>query len=86
MKIAVIQDRERFFKKADVYAITNNRDLSPEQIAELETLRNQWRNITDLPDYPDVDFPLPLPSWFPNPYFASRWNKGYLNKMDRIEV
>jgi len=77
---AINQDRERFFKKADVYAITNNRGLSPEQIVELGALRDQWRDSTDLPDYPDIDFPLPLPEWFPNPYFASSWKKGYLNE------
>lgn len=70
------EDRERFFKKADVYAITNNRGLTPAQIEELEILRNQWRDMTILPDYPDIDWPLPLPDWFPNCGFASSWKKG----------
>ena len=70
------EDRSRFFKKADVYAITNNLGLTSEQVAELEASRQQWRDMTILQDFPDVDWPLPVPSWFPDCGFASRWEKG----------
>jgi hypothetical protein len=70
------EDRERFFKVADVYAITQNRGLSEIQIEELEKARDEWRDMTNMKGYPDIDFPLPIPKWMNNPYFASSWKKG----------
>lgn len=80
---ATKEDRSRFFKKADVYFITNNRGLTSEQIEELETVRNQWRDMTLLPDYPDIDWPLSVPEWFPNCGFASKWEKGHKAKWEK---
>jgi hypothetical protein len=83
---AIKEDRERFFKKADVYVFTNNRGLTDKQIVELEELRNKFRDITTLPNYPDINWPPSLPDWFPNPFFASCWKSGYLQKMtEKIE-
>jgi hypothetical protein len=79
---ATKEDRSRFFNKADVYAITGNLGLSTEQITDLVTLRQQWRDMTSLPEYPDIDWPLPLPEWFPNCEFASSWKKGHKAKWE----
>lgn len=82
--LAIKEDRERFFKKADVYVITNNRGLTETQIAELEVLRGQFRDVTSLEGFPDIDWPIKLPEWFPNPYFASSFKKGDMqNELDK---
>lgn len=59
------QDRERFFKEADKYEMIYylKESLSEEQKTELAEAQTAWRNMTDLPDYPDIDFPLPVPSF-----------------------
>lgn len=61
--IAFKQDRERFFKEADKYEtipyLLNN--LYENEKQELEEAKEAWRNMTDLPDYPDIDFPLYIP-------------------------
>ena len=61
--IAFRQDRERFFKEADKYEtipyLLNNLYESEKQ--ELAEAKEAWRNMTDLPDYPDIDFPLYIP-------------------------
>lgn len=77
MILASKQDRERFFKVADSI------HLQPKYsscLTELEELKQKWRDMTTLPDYPDIDFPLELPTWFPEVRFASRWQKGFLSK------
>ena len=63
--IAFKQDRERFFKEADKYEMISylRESLSDEQKKELEKAKTDWRNMTDLPDYPDIDFPLAIPSF-----------------------
>ena len=63
--IAFKQDRERFFKEADKYEMISylRVSLSNEQKKELEQTKTGWRNMTDLPDYPDIDFPLAIPSF-----------------------
>ena len=63
--IAFKQDRERFFKEADKYELISclHESLSDEQKKELEKAKTDWRNMTDLPDYPDIDFPLAIPSF-----------------------
>ena len=63
--IAFKQDRERFFKEADKYEMISylRESLSDEQKKELEQAKTDWRNMTDLPDYPDIDFPLTIPSF-----------------------
>lgn len=73
---AAKEDRERFFKVADVFKMKDNIGLTPEQIAELEEVKTQWRDMTALPGFPDIDWPLPIPEWFPNPHFASCWKAG----------
>ena len=63
--IAFKQDRERFFKESDKYEMISylRESLSDEQKKELEQTKTDWRNMTDLPDYADIDFPLAIPSF-----------------------
>lgn len=63
--IAFKQDRERFFKVADEYESISylNASLADDELKELEEARAAWRNMTDLTDYPDIDFPLHIPSF-----------------------
>jgi len=76
MKIqASKEDRERLFKVLDVYLITNNRGLTDAQIIEVDECRESWRDMTTIKGYPNIDFPLPVPSWINNPHFASSWKK-----------
>jgi hypothetical protein len=70
MDIAIREDRERFFKIADTL------HLQPkwaDKAEELESLKQQWRDVTTQEGYPDVTHPLPLPDWFPAVNFASRF-------------
>ena len=71
--IAFKQDRERFFKEADKYEIISylHESLSDEQKKELEQSKTDWRNMTDLPDYPDIDFPLAIPSFMKAKTFST---------------
>ena len=72
MDVAAKQDRERFFKVADTL------HLQPKyaaHLSELETLKQGFRNMTALPDYPNIDWPPALPEWFPAVHFASGWEK-----------
>lgn len=63
--IAFKQDRERFFKEADKYEtipyLLNS--LSESEKQELAEAKEAWRNMTELKDYPDIDFPLYIPSF-----------------------
>lgn len=63
--IAFKQDRERFFKEADKYEMIPYllNSLSESEKQELAEAKEAWRNMTDLPDYPDIDFPLAIPSF-----------------------
>jgi hypothetical protein len=77
-KQAILEDRERFFKKADVWYFKNNAGLTTKQITELETARQKWRDITEekgFPAFDDYDPYALTPSWLDNPYFASNWKK-----------
>ena len=63
--IAFKQDRERFFKEADKYEMISylSDRLTEKEKSELAKAKKAWRNMTDLPDYPDIDFPLYIPSF-----------------------
>lgn len=72
MDEAAKQDRERFFTVADTL------HLQPKYgnvIYEVNEIKQQWRDMTLLYDYPNIDFPLVLPDWFPKINFASSWKK-----------
>ena len=61
--IAFKQDRERFFKEADKYEMISylSDGLTEKEKSELAKAKRDWRSMTDLPDYPDIDFPLYIP-------------------------
>ena len=63
--IAFKQDRERFFKEADKYEMVSylSDRLTEKEKSELTKAKRDWRSMTDLPDYPDIDFPLAIPSF-----------------------
>lgn len=71
------EDRERFFAVADTLYL---QPKYKEKLEELEEIKQQWRDITKIADYPNIDFPLTLPEWFPKIHFASKWDKDYLVK------
>jgi hypothetical protein len=72
MDEAAREDRERFFKVADTIHL---QPRYSERLAELETVKQTFRDLPQSPDWPNVDWPPPLPSWFPTVHFASRWEK-----------
>ena len=63
--IAFKQDRERFFREADKFEMVSylSDRLTEKEKSELAKAKKAWRNMTDLPDYPDIDFPLYIPSF-----------------------
>lgn len=77
MDEAAKEDRERFFVVADSMTFqpkyTDKRD-------ELEAIKQQWRDMTALPDYPQIKWPMERPEWFPVVKFASCWDVDYLEK------
>lgn len=73
MNEAIKEDRERFFQVADTLQY---QPKYKDRLTEIEMIKQQWRDITTLSDYPNIDFPLVLPDWFPKVYFASKWQKG----------
>ena len=80
--IAFKQDRERFFKEADKYEMIPYlvNSLSESEKQELAEAKETWRNMTDLPDYPDIDFPLAIPSFIKVKTFSTHKNFYKKNK------
>ena len=71
------EDRERFFQVADTLHL---QPKFQDKLTEIETIKQQWRDMTKLPNYPQIVFPLSLPEWFPTVRFASCWDSDYLVK------
>lgn len=67
------EDRLRFFLVADKYETISylKESLSEEQKAELKKAQQEWRDMTELEDYPDIDFPLYTPSFLSVKFFSS---------------
>jgi hypothetical protein len=79
MNEAAREDRERFFRVADTIHL---QPRHAEHIAELEIIKQAFRDLPQSPDWPNVDWPPALPSWFPTVHFASRWEKNtYIAQM-----
>lgn len=75
---AAKEDRERFFKVADTLVL---QPKYKEKLEAIEELKQYWRDMTNLIDFPNVDFPFKLPEWFPSVHFASCWGKDvYINE------
>lgn len=77
MDEAAREDRERFFAVADAMTF---QPKYRERQGELEAVKQQWRDMTALPGYPCIVWPMALPEWFPTVHFASNWGEGYLEK------
>lgn len=63
--IAFKQDRERFFREADKFEMVSylSEKLTAKEKSELAKAKEDWRNMTVLKGYPDIDFPLYIPSF-----------------------
>jgi len=72
MDLAAKEDRERFFAVADTLHLQPKYSA---HLTELEAIKQAWRDMTALPDYPNIDWPMALPEWFPKVPFASSWKK-----------
>lgn len=75
MDEAAKEDRERFFAVADTLTF---QPKYKDRQAEIEEIKQQWRDMTAQPDYPHIQWPMALPDWFPTVKFASRWEPDYL--------
>lgn len=72
MDVAIRQDRERFFRVADTLHL---QPKYADKVFELDEIKQQWRDITGVPGYPNITHPMPLPEWFPTVHFASSFEK-----------
>lgn len=68
LDLAIRQDRERFFRLADPLIF---QPKYKEHLDEIEKIKQQWRDLTKLPDYPNIDFPPSLPDWYPEWQFMT---------------
>lgn len=86
--IAFKQDRERFFKEADKYETISylSDRLTEEEKSELAKAKRDWRNMTDLPDYPDIDFPLAIPSFMKVKTFSTHKKGEVVEEQPEVSV
>lgn len=83
MDLAAKQDRERLFAVTDGM---RNQPKYADYLTELETVCQQWRDMTDLENWPEVAWPLELPEWFPEVKFASCWVADYAGESEGEET
>ena len=71
--IAFKQDRERFFREADKFEMVSylSDRLTEKEKSELAKAKKDWRDMTKLKDYPDIDFPLTVPKFMNVKLFSS---------------
>ena len=71
--IAFRQDRERFFEAADKFESVSYlaEKLTAAQKKELEKAKKEWRDMTEIENYPDIDFPLAIPDFIKVKIFSS---------------
>lgn len=81
MDLAAKQDRERFFAVADTLSF---QPKYAEYFSELSILKQTWRDMTSLENWPEVDWPLELPEWFPAVKFASCWTSDYAVEAEEV--
>jgi len=82
LDLAIRQDRERFFKIADSLFF---QPAFSSYMSELETIKQQWRDITELSGYPNIDFPPELPDWFPEWQFMNLIKDETLLELSNID-
>lgn len=83
MDLAAKEDRERFFKVADGMMF---QPKYKDKLIELEEVKQQWRDMTLIKNWPDIDWPMTLPSWFPKIRFASCWQKGHIDEIIKLQT
>lgn len=83
MDEAAKEDRERFFQVADTLHM---QPKYAERLTELETVKQAWRDMTALPGYPCIKWPMELPEWFPPMKFASCWEPDHVEKTLELEA
>ena len=71
------EDRDRFLAVADTMHL---QPKYQDRLTEIEAEKQKWRDMTALPNYPHIKFPLDIPDWFPKIKFASCWDIDYLEK------
>lgn len=76
---AIREDRERLFRVTDAMRF---QPKYAKHLDELESIVQEWRDITERPEYPNIAFPLPTPEWMPIVHFASRWTLDDIEAMD----
>lgn len=74
-------DRERFFRECEKYTTVLYDTLTAEEQKELKIAITCWHNMTEIEGYPDIDFPLQIPS-FMKPVLFSQHKKGEKQKRD----
>ena len=86
--IAFKQDRERFFKEADKYEMISylSDGLTEKEKSELAKAKRDWRSMTDLPDYPDIDFPLAIPSFIKVKTFSTHKKGEDVEEQQEVSV
>lgn len=82
MDEAIREGREQFFKVADTIHL---QPKYADKLEELEAIKQQWRDITLLEGYPEIDFPLTLPEWFPKVKFYSHFKADYAKKQNLVK-
>lgn len=82
MDLAFKQDRERFFRAVD--AMYNNPKYE-DNLVEIKEIAQTWRDIPNLPDYPNIKHPMELPEWFPEIQFCSMFDTDYVDSMLELE-
>lgn len=65
------EDRSRLFKITDAMKMQSKYS---DKLDEIEHICDIWRDKPLEPDFPKFDHPLPLPDYFEDPHFTSRWS------------
>ena len=79
MEEAFREDRARLFKVIDGM---RPQPRFADKLADIEAIAQQWRDIPQSANFPNITHPAPLPEWFTEkvPFF-SRWEEDvYLQK------
>ena len=69
------EDRGRFFAVADTMHL---QPKYKDNLVELESEKQKWRDMTSIANYPEIKWPLDIPDWFPTIHFASSWDVDYV--------
>lgn len=72
MDLSFKEEREEFFAVADSLSF---QPKYKDYAEEVEKIKQEWRDIPQKSEYPNIDFPPSLPSWFPKVRFFSSWEK-----------